>query len=182
MRLLVASSLLLSFFGCEKEKGPVAVPMGFLLEATITPNARTMQRGDTLWLEVDCSDSLLDRHSGRRFRVRPQDAAFTYTILYKKLLGVDQQYVGVANTFRLVERIGKASINGAFTGGFEPMYDGHYYRAKLGLIPTQAGVTAISMLITPVGGAKALGSFIPFVQLPPDAQGREQKATFDESF
>ena len=165
-----------------KETYPVLVPIGFFLPVTIMPSSRTMQRGDTLWLEMNCSDSLRDRHSGRRFRVRPQDAAFTYGILFKKLAGVGQPTTGVASTFRLIEKVGKASINGTFSGVFTPTYDGHYYRAKIGLVPTQAGITAISMLITPAGGAKALGTFIPFIQLPVDAQGREQKATFDESF
>lgn len=182
MRLLLASSLLLSFLGCEKEKGPVAVPVGFLPEATITPNARTMQLGDTLWLDVNCSDSLLDRHNGQRFRVRPQDVALRSGILYKRLLGVGQEPAGIAPTFRLIEQIGRATITGSSTGTLEPIYDGSRYRARIGLIPTLPGVTSIALRMVPVEGTQGLGRFLPFISLPPDAEGREQKAVLDDSF
>jgi len=160
----------------------VAVPVGFLPEATITPSARTMQRGDTLWLEVNSSDSLLDRHSGRRFRVRPQDVALRSAIVFKRLLGVGQEPVNFAPSFRLVEKIGRAVANGSLSARLEPVYDGTRYRARIGLIPTQAGVTSISMLFVPTEGTSALGRFLPFISLPPDAEGREQKAVLDDSF
>ncbi|OGX84603.1 hypothetical protein [Hymenobacter glacialis] len=182
MRLLFASSLLLSFLGCEKEKGPVAVPVGFLPEVTITPTARTMQRGDTLWLEMNCSDSLLDRHSGRRFRVRPQDVALRSAILFRRLVGVGQEPASIAPSFRIVEKIGRAAVKGSISASFEPEYNGARYRARIGLIPTQTGVTAISLIMVPVEGTRGLGRFTPFVALPPDAEGREQKAVLDESF
>ncbi len=182
MRLLLASSLLLSFLGCEKPKGPVAVPIGFLPTATITPSARTMQRGDTLWLEMNCSDSLLDRHSGRRFRVRPQDVALRSAILFRRLVGVGQEPTSIAPSFRVVEKIGRAAVKGSISASFEPVYDGTRYRARIGLIPTQTGVTAISLIMVPVEGTRGLGRFIPFVALPPDTDGREQKAVLDESF
>ncbi len=182
MRLLLAASLLLSFLGCEKEKGPVAVPVGFLLEATITPNARTMRRGDTLWLNVNCSDSLLDKNSGRRYRVRPQDLALNTGVLYKQLLGVGREPAGIARSFRLVERVGRATINGSTTGGVTLVHDGARYRARIGLIPSQAGVTSIALLVFPNGPAReAIGRPLPFIVLPPDVQGRKQYPLLDES-
>ncbi len=180
---IIGSCLLLSLAQCgEKPKGPVAVPVGFLPEVTLTPSARTMRRGDTLWLEMNSSDSLLDHHSGRRFRVRPQDVALRSAILFKKLVGVGQEPTGIAPTFRVVEKVGRAAVSGSFTGSFEPIYDGTRYRARIGLVPTQAGVTAISMLMVPVEGRQALGRFLPFIALPPDAEGREQKAVLDDSY
>lgn len=180
---LLGLGLLSSLTQCgKKESYPTIVPIGFMLPVSIMPINSTMHLGDTLWLKADFSDSLLDRNSGRRFRVRPQDAAFNYAMLYKRLTGIGQQPVGIASTFRLVEKVGKASINGTSTGSFEPVYDGNYYHARIGLIPTQTGVTAISMLITPTGGASAIGNAIPFITLPPDSKGQSQKAVFDESF
>lgn len=175
--------MLLSLAQCsDKEKGPVAIPVGFLPEATITPSARTIQRGDTLWLEMNCSDSLRDKNSGRRFRVRPQDFALRSAVLFRKLLGVGQEPTGTAPTFRVIQQIGRAAVQGSLSASFEPVYDGSRYRARIGLIPTQAGVTAISLLFVPTEGTRALGRFLPFISLPSDAEGREQKATLDDSF
>ena len=182
VRLLFAL-LLLPLAGCpSKEEYPVRVPVGFLLEATITPSARTVRRGDTLWLSVNCSDSLLDKNSGRRYRVRPQDLALNSATFFKELLGVGQLPAGIARTFRLVERVGQASIDGSTTGGLYPVYDGARYRARIGLIPTRASVTSIALRVTPNGPAReAIGQLLPFIVLPPDAQGRKQQAVLDES-
>ncbi|WP_070728903.1 hypothetical protein [Hymenobacter lapidarius] len=43
-------------------------------------------------------------------------------------------------------------------------------------------MTSISLLFVPTEGTKALGRFLPFISLPPDAEGREQKAVLDDSF
>ncbi|MGI4760801.1 MAG: hypothetical protein ACRYF0_08850 [Janthinobacterium lividum] len=43
------------------------------------------------------------------------------------------------------------------------------------MVPTQRGVTTIALLMSPPGGAQDLGNIIPFIRLPPDAQGKEQK-------
>lgn len=180
-RLLVGLSLLFSLSGChDKGPYPVLVHVGFLPSVTITPSARTLHLGDTLWLEANFSDSLLDLNSGHRYRVRPQDLPLHSAIFYEKLLGIGQQPAGIANTFRIVERLGQASLQGTFTSSFEPVYDGHYYRARIGLIPTKACVTSISMIITPANGDK--DQLLSFIQLPLDAQGREQKAQLDDSF
>lgn len=183
IRLLLGLSLLLALAKCgPKEEGPVRVPVGFLLEATLTPSARTMRRGDTLWLEVNCSDSLRDKNSGRRYRVQPQDLALNSGVLYKQLLGVGQEPAGIARSFRLVERVGRAAITGSTTGSLTLVHDGTRYRARIGLIPTQAGVTSIALRVSPDGPAReALGQPLPFITLPPDAQGRKQQAVLDNS-
>ena len=177
--LLVSLSLALG--GCRKESA-VNVPLVLLAPVTITPSSRTMQRGDTLWLEANFSDSLRDYNSGKRYRLRPQDMVLAMGIVLKKLTGVGQTPTGIANTFRLVEREGHMSLGGTTTGLFSLNYDGHSYRGKFGLIPTQAGITSISLLLSPDGGPKEFGRFIPFIQLPPDAQGREQKAVLDDMY
>lgn len=179
--MVTALALLLTLTGCPKRGDYTLVPIGFLREVTITPSRRTMQRGDTLWLEANFSDSLIDKNSGRRYRVRPQDLAFTSGIAIRELVGIGQLPVGIARTFRIVEKLGRLTIGGSTTGIFEPVYDGHYYRARIGLIPTKAGITAIEMTLFPVD-AKAIQSFISFIQLPPDADGKERKPTLEDSF
>jgi predicted small lipoprotein YifL len=182
-RLLIALGLLLSLTRCgKKEAYPVIVPIGFPPAVKLTPTSRTMQRGDTLWLEASFSDSLLDRNSGRRYRVRPQDLKLTSGIVYQELTGINREATGIATTFRRVEKLGKAPNGGALTSGLELVYDDHYYRARIGLIPTKACITAISLLIYPAGGARNLGRPLGFIQLPTDAEGHEQKAVLDDSF
>lgn len=181
-RISAGTCLLFALSSCgKKEPYPELVPVGFLPSVTITPSARTMQRGDTLWLEANFSDSLLDYHSGKRYRARPQDLALHSAIACQELLGIGQQPVGIAPTFRLVEKAGRAAVQGATTISFDPVYDGRYYRAKIGLIPTKACIASIYLLIVPAGGAKT-EDLLPFIQLPRDAQGREQRAQLDDSF
>ncbi|MCC3154619.1 hypothetical protein Q3A66_16510 [Hymenobacter sp. BT770] len=174
--------LLLLLAQCrEKEVNPVTVPVGFLPEATIAPSARTLPRGDTLWLDLNFSDSLLDRHNGRRYRVRPQDVALQSYISIQRLTGVGNLPVGIAPSFRFVERVGRAAAQGTTTASLQPVYDGSRYRARIGLVPTQAGVTAIVVRLVPTD-SRGEGRFLPFIQLPPDAEGREQKAVLGLSF
>lgn len=176
----LAISLLVT--GCVKEKYPLVVPMVFFAPVTITPASRTIARGDTLWLTASFSDSLLDNNSGRRYRVRTQDFTFVSGMYFELLQGIGQQPTGIAGSFQIVAKTGKAQIVGGFTGVFEPVYDGHFYRAKIGLIPTQPGIIAISFLLGPSGGAQALNKYMPFIQLPPDAEGRERKALLEDMF
>lgn len=180
-RLFTGLGLLLLLTGCKDKPYPELVLMTFLPSVTITPSSRTMHRGDTLWLEANFSDSLLDLHSGHRYRVRPQDVSLHSALFYKELPGIGKEPVGIASTFRLVQKVGRASIAGSFSGSFEPVYDGHYYRAKIGLIPTKACVTTIAMLMTSAYDNDRQ-PLLPFIQLPPDAQGREQRAQLDDSF
>ena len=161
---------------------PIAIPIGFLLPVTITPSNFNIRRGDTLWLEASFSDSLIDKNSRSRYRVRPQDITFNSYINYSKLLGQNQLPIGVAGTFQLVEKVGNATIGGASSGLLRLVYDGSRYRAKIGIIPTTSGILSLGILVKPSGGTQALGNNLPFINLPLDAQGREQKAILDDSF
>ena len=180
--LLVVWLGFISLSGCKPTQSSVVVPLVLLVPMTVHPAGASMQRGDTLWLEANFSDSLLDLNSSHRYQVRPQDMQFNTYIAIKKLQGIGQVPIGAASTFQVVNKIGELSIGGANTGVFYLDYDGHTYRGKFGLIPTQPGVMSISLLLTPPGGANSFGRFIPFIQLPLDSQGREQKATLDDMF
>ena len=103
-------------------------------------------------------------------------------IVIKELQGIGQTATGSASTFRVVEQVGQLAIGGVTTGVFALDYDGHFYKGKFGLIPTQPGVMSISLLLSPDGGPKGFGRYIPFIQLPPNADGQEQKATLDDMF
>ena len=181
-RILSSASLLFVLSNCgKKEPYPELVSVGFLPSVTIAPSSRTIYRGDTLWLEANYSDSLLDYHSGNRYRVQPQDLQFHSAVFCEELLGIGQQPAGIASTFRLIEKIGRVAVQGPSTLTLDPIYDGHYYRVKIGLIPTKKCITAISLLISPIGQVKR-GDLLTFIQLPHDAQGHAQRAQLDDSF
>ncbi|MDO7887484.1 hypothetical protein [Hymenobacter cheonanensis] len=154
--------------------------MSLILTApvTVSPTRATMQVGDTLWVEAACSDSLRDFETGRRFRVQPQDLPLASYFAIHKLFGNGQPTTANASAFRVVEKIGRAGTGGALTGQFFPIYDGHTYRFRFGLIPTQPGINAISLLLMPAEGESGLEKNIPALaaQLPPDPEGREQRA------
>jgi len=178
---VVLASLSGGLNGCKK-RYPNVVSMLFLAPVTITPSARTMQLGDTLWLTASFSDSLLDYNSGNRYRVRPPDMTFVTGFAIKKLLGVGQLPAGIASTVNVVAKVGQMSVGGTTTGLFSLVYDGARYRGRFGLIPTQRGITSVSLLLGPAGGAKALRTYIPFIQLPPAADGTEQKALLEDMY
>lgn len=183
VQLLVSGISLLLQSGCgDKEKGVVAVPIGFLADVTLTPTRPVMRRGDTLWLTGNFSDSLQDMHSGKRYRVRPQDLQFRSALVFKSLQGIGKEPLGIAQTFTVVPQLGQATIGGTLTAPFEPVYDGSRYRFRIGLLPSQVGVTAISLLLAPAEGNRGLGKHLRFLQLPQDAQGREQRPVLDDSF
>ncbi|MFD1872806.1 hypothetical protein [Hymenobacter bucti] len=133
-------------------------------------------------MEAHYYDSLLDLNSNRRYRIRPQDMALGTAFAATFLHGNGQTSTGAASTLQVVPRTGKAGAGGSFTGRFEPVYDGHFYHAKFGLIPTQRGILAISLMLVLSGGVRAYGYILLFMQLPPDAQGREQKAAIEEMY
>lgn len=164
--------------GCERPD-PVVLPLLLVAPATLTPTASTARVGDTLWVEARYSDSLLDLNSNRRYRIRPQDIALRTSFAASFLHGNGQPDTGAASTLQVVPHTGQAQVNGSFTGRFEPEYDGRSYYIKFGLVPTQRGVLAISLLLVLPGGARDYGYILPFMQLPPDAQGREQKAAIE---
>lgn len=179
---LMSLILSLSAMSCVKEEYPITVPIEFLIPAKITPSSRTIQRGDTLWLEASFSDSLFDKTTGRRYRVRPEDFKLDSYIVYRELLGVGQLPVGIAPTFRIVEKVGKAWISGSNTGGLQFVYDGRNYKAKIGLIPTKACVTSLIISLLPSQVTSGKPYFLPFIKLAPDASGKERKASYSNGF
>lgn len=178
-QVLFLSIGLLGLLTACKKPDPVVLPLLLVAPATLTPTASTARVGDTLWVEAHYSDSLLDLNSNRRYRIRPQDMTLGTSFAATYLHGNGQPDTGAASTLQVVPRTGKARVNGSFTGSFEPKYDGHFYHSKFGLVPTQRGVLAISLMLMLPGGARDYGYILPFMQLPPDAQGREQKAAIE---
>ena len=174
----MASSLCIALATCKKAPSPISVSLILTAPVTVSPTRATMQVGDTLWVEAAYSDSLRDFETGRRFRVQPQDLPLASYFAIDKLHGNCQPTTGNASAFRVVEKIGQARTGGSTTGQFFPIYDGHTYRFRFGLIPTQPGINAISLLLMPAEGESGLEKNIPALaaQLPP-RPGRPRAAS-----
>jgi len=140
-----------------------------------------MQVGDTLWLDVNFSDSLTDYATRKRYRIRPQDVPFRTGFAIKRLIGIGQEPLGIANTVNAVAKRGRISTGGTFTGEFFLDYDGSHYRGRFGFVPTQRGVTAFSLLLSRVASNR---SDIPldFIQMPPNSQGQRRRAFLVNSY
>ena len=176
-QVLFLSIGLLGLLTACKKPDPVVLPLLLVAPATLTPTAATARVGDTLWVEANYSDSLLDLNSNRRYRIRPQDMTLVAGVSAFFLHGNGQLTTGAIASLQVIPRVGR--IKGI---SFEAEYDGRAYHIKFGLVPTQRGILAISLLLVPQEGVKAYGTILPFLQLPPNAQGREQKAAIEEMY
>lgn len=177
LELSVAGMLCFALAACQPLP-PNTVNLILTAPVTMSPTRATMRVGDTLLVNAAYSDTLRDLETGRRYRVQPQDLALASYFAIHKLYGNGQPTTGNAGAFRVVERIGRAGTGGGTTGQFFPLYDGHTYRASFGLIATQPGINAISLLLMPAEGESGLEKNVPALaaQAPPDAQGEVQNA------
>lgn len=163
---------------CKKEAPKNFTKVTFVIPATLTPERTTFAVGDTLWLTVNCSDSLLDVRSNRRFRVQPQDLSILTAVGFYQLLGQSQEKARASAAFQVVNQVGKLPIVGNTFGRLEPVYDGHFYRAKIGIIPRQRGVFAL-LLFTSMSEIIKVGGLLPFIDPGLDAEGNAQTPIFD---
>jgi len=168
-----------SCVSCQKEAPLVTVPLVLGAPLTVTPTNPIVRLGDTLWVEANFSDSLLDYNSGKRYRIRPQDMVLRTVYFIEKLVGVNQNPEPGASSFKIIRTRGQITEGGSFSGLFHLDYDGSRYRGKYGFIPIKRGVLCLSFLLTPPGGTREFNTFLPFIQMPPDSQGRPQRAELE---
>jgi hypothetical protein len=172
--LAVISLLLL---GCEpKELQPEFQFVAFEIPVTISPQADTVARGDTLWLDLNFSDSLLDIRSNQRYRVQPQDLDMTIAFGFKKLMGLAQNPVGAVRTLPAFARQGQLRELGGMFRLLTPVYDNQRYRARLGVVPASPGVYALSVLRS-VDTADGIS-----VPLPDSPDGKPRQGRVEELY
>lgn len=168
---------LCGLLACEREKVPELVHFAFVVPVRIEPGAATVARGDTLWLSVNFSDSLLDLRSNQRYRARQQDLKLDAAVGFRKLLGPTQSLGSNAQDFVVVNRLGQLLPGGATFRRWEPVYDGHRYRARIGIIPQKTGVYALTLL-----SALDTPDPLPFLTVSPGADGEARRAVLDDVY
>ncbi|MBD2716882.1 hypothetical protein KBK19_17695 [Microvirga sp. STR05] len=176
--------LLLSLTGCPKKKDPYPelVKVTFVVPARIEPGGDVVALGDTLWLDLDAPDSLLDLRSNTRYRVPGQELLLRSAIGFYKLTGPTQARQGYARGFAVVPDIGRLEQGSGTSVLFEPVYDAgrQRHRARVGMVPRERGVFALSLITLlpePYGPERPL----PFLAVPPGADGRRRAGTAGHS-
>ncbi|UYZ58413.1 hypothetical protein [Hymenobacter latericus] len=173
MRVILTILLPLALLAaCKPEPVPRSQELFFEVPLTIRPGHREMRLGDTLWVEANYSDSLLDIRTGKRHRVRPQDAQpFTFMSFYQ-LTGAPERQRGFASAFQVLNRVGRVANLGATVGSFEPVHQDGRYRIKLGLVAVKPGIASIT--INASGDTRHVfrpGEPLPFIDLGKDTDG-----------
>ncbi len=174
--------LLLTLTACPKqEEYPELVELTFVLPARIVPGGDTTALGDTLWIELNTPDSLLDLRSNRRYRIAGEEVMLRSSVGFYKLLGPTQAPAGYARGFTVVPDVGRIQQGSGTSVRFEPVYANRQHRARLGIVPRERGVFALSIITSlpePYGPEQPL----PFLTLPLGADGRARRAMLDNIY
>lgn len=178
MRGLTFFSLLclLVLTACPKEEPPQLVDVLFVFPVTIKPVQESIARGDTLWLEASYSDSMLEVHSGRRFRLSPQDIDPRLAVGFFELPGKGVRPKSFASTFTIVNKVGGIYDVQQTFGTLKPVYANNRFSFKVGVIPTRQGIVQLSLLASFSKTPFKDNPILPFIQLPPDSNGNAQVA------
>jgi len=145
--LWAAMPFLLSAFRCGDDEQVEYVEMAFILPFSMGPspgkliNGTDMKKGDTLWLDIDFSDSLLEFHSGRRYKVKGLDFKFAiaiFNLLYPEKFIVEQR--SATADFDFVQKKGEVTFIGETFSDLLFEYSQDRYRFNLGLIPKRTGI------------------------------------------
>lgn len=172
MRFLSHLVVLLLLVGCKPEPRPEIRRLYFEVPLNVRPVAQSITLGDTLWIEADYPDSLLEIRSQQRYRIRPQDAPIETVISFYQLTGAVERQRGFASAFTLVNKIGSISNLGSTAGFFETIHAGNIYRAKCGLVAMKRGIASITIYFSSNKmNSFRPGSSIPFIELGKNQEG-----------
>jgi hypothetical protein len=115
--------------------------MRFQVPLSTTPIKDTINLGDTIILEANFSDSVLDIISGKYFKLTNLD--FKTRIAILKVGNTDlslPEQPGATALFNFINEIGAVTDLSQSFGGLKCEYVNGYYKAKIRVIPIQKGV------------------------------------------
>ena len=143
--ILLAAMLPIILNCCGKNNNyKIKKHVGFLYPISITPIKDTINVGDTLWINVDISDSLYDIGTQKKYYVPNcnfKDYFSVERLIDKTKTIAEQEYA--ADKFNTYSTIGNISIGGAFAIDFIPIYENNRYRLSGALIAKDTGVFAV---------------------------------------
>jgi hypothetical protein len=149
----------------------------YLIPISITPGADTVTRGDTLWLTLNTTDSLLDLRSQQRYYMPRQKLALAVAVGFREFSGPTQVPGSNAADFTVVNQIGQLLPGGATFRPLEPVYAGQRYRARIGLIPHRTGVYGLNLL-----SVVEVPKPLPLVPVASTAKGEPRRAVVDDIY
>ena len=160
MKVLLLLIIVLSYFlSCRKPS--CTRKFEFHFPATIT-QGDTFDIGDTLWMEMDLPNQLIDHQTGEWIDLSEFDLYFSFSIEKRDTIYVNN----AVKDFELVEGIGSFTQEG--TGRFISTYT--HFKSKterelyLGIVPKKSGVYFMALSL-PIEYAIAEESTIPEEQL-----------------
>ena len=112
----------------------------FDLPITISPANDTLHLGDTIWVEQDFSENMVNLQNGKTYPVKDFDFGMYFRI---ENIGVDTSYA--ISSWQVVPKIGSAiSGNGGFGQScqIKHEYNNGRYQIKFGVVVHETGVFA----------------------------------------
>jgi hypothetical protein len=135
---LLLITLLLTGSRCNDEKDPEFVFMTFEIPLTIRPGNETLNKGDTIWLDGNFSDTLKEINSNLYYKLENFD--FKSKICINKIFN-NQLYVSEQMpAFSLFNYLGGTTQTSSVCGTFSINYVNKTYTYKIGFIPNDTGV------------------------------------------
>jgi len=144
--LLLLYLIATTAFRC-KEKDPEFIVMSFTLPFSVSPLNPEFQIGDTLWIEAAFSENLEEFNSKSYYSLKNFD--FKSKIGLLKLINPNldlSSQPSATDYFEFIPKIGTVPFIGETFSPFTLEYRDNHYYFKLGLIPKQKGVYALSFL------------------------------------
>ena len=119
--------------------------MRFEVPLSITPIKDTIDLGDSLLLEANFPDSLLDIKSGKFFKLPNFDFKIRIAILKLGNINLSlAQQPGASSSFHFINETGAVDDLSETFGGLKFEYINGIYKAKVLVIPKQIGVFALT--------------------------------------
>ncbi|HMP31828.1 MAG: hypothetical protein KF725_10560 [Cyclobacteriaceae bacterium] len=171
--------LLLLSAKCNEEKDPEFVFMTFEIPITINPTGETLTLGDTLWINGQFSDTLLDIHSGKYFKLKNFD--FKSKICISRINN-NQLYTSQQQpAFNEFSYYGDVYQTSSICGPVTFNYSNGQYFYKVALIPKNTGVFNI-FVNRPVdlhGFPDEQIDLVPYINLGVASDGRKKIPVYE---
>lgn len=173
--LLSAVIVLTLMFSCNCTKNEYNLPvyMGLLYPISITPANDTIQVGDTLWVNIDISDTLFDIGTQKKYYL--PNCNFLDYLSVKRLSNNTKDVGGqeyANDKFYSKGIIGTMKNTGAFSIDFTPIYENHRYKLNGFIITRDTGVFVFRCQNF------SFGNRIPQINLGKNKDGHQLLALF----
>ena len=132
---------------CKEENPKEFVNFILELPMLIKPAARVVNINDTLWIEANIADSIMEYYSQTKYRI--EDFDFNLSIGLRRLTGNQKDLSdqpGVTSLFQIYAQTGSVPTLGETFSPIKYLYDGNSYKCRIAIIPKQSGIYCVNFL------------------------------------